>query len=180
MALMTGILEPLHFTYLFAAPILWIAYGFIGGVTDAVLYVLGSRAAINNGIIDALVMNSVFDVSLTKIYIPMIVGIIMTVAMYFTFVFLIVITLFVVLFYLGCINLFLINLFFKLGNVLTSCKGTVSRYVTAGSWSSTGVGNIFFQRATLTQKSKWRATHSTVNQKMKYIVPNEENIIYYL
>ncbi len=26
--------------------------------------------------------------------------------------------------------------------------------------SKSGVGNIFFQRATLTQKSKWRATHT--------------------
>ncbi|ONI39102.1 PTS sugar transporter subunit IIC [Candidatus Epulonipiscium fishelsonii] len=88
-ALMTGILEPLHFTYLFAAPILWLAYGLIGGITDAVLYILGAKSAIYSGIVDAVVLNSVFDISLTKIYIPIIVGIIMTAVMYFTFVFLI-------------------------------------------------------------------------------------------
>ena len=89
-AVMTGIIEPLHFTYLFAAPILWVVYGAVAGLTDSILYLLNCGAAVNNGIIDALVQNAVIDPGLTKIWLVAIVGIGMIAVMYYSFVFVIV------------------------------------------------------------------------------------------
>lgn len=84
-----GITEPLDFTYLFASPLLWLVHSLLAGFSEAMLWQLGVRTFVQNGLIDTVVTNSVFSPSITKVWLFVIFGLIMAVVWYLTFVFLI-------------------------------------------------------------------------------------------
>lgn len=88
-AVVAGITEPFDFTFLFISPLLWFVHGVITGVSEMLLWILGSRTFAVYGLLDTIVSNSVIDPRLSKIYIFFTVGIVMTAVWYFTFVFLI-------------------------------------------------------------------------------------------
>lgn len=88
-AVLAGITEPLDFTFLFASPLLWLVHSLLTAISETLLWALGSRTYILYGVIDTVVMNSVFPASVTRFYIPLIVGIIMTGVWFAIFVFLI-------------------------------------------------------------------------------------------
>lgn len=88
-ASVAGITEPLDFAFLFISPLLWLAHGIITGISETLLWILGSRTYALYGLLDTIVCNSVFSPKLTKIYIFFIVGILMTVVWYLVFTFLI-------------------------------------------------------------------------------------------
>lgn len=88
-AALAGITEPLDFTFLFASPLLWLVHSLLTAISETLLWALGSRTYFLYGIIDSVVMNSVFPPSITRFYIPIIVGVIMMAVWFVVFVFLI-------------------------------------------------------------------------------------------
>lgn len=88
-AAVAGITEPLDFTFLFASPLLWLVHSLLTAVSETVLWAVGARTYMLYGLIDTVVSNSVFSPSVTKFYLVIIVGIIMSVIWYFVFVLLI-------------------------------------------------------------------------------------------
>ena len=52
-----GVTEPLEFTFLFAAPALWLVYSVLDGLFQMIVYLIGVRVCATNGIIDFLVLN---------------------------------------------------------------------------------------------------------------------------
>lgn len=88
-AFAAGITEPLDFSFLFISPLLWFIHSIVTGISEVLLWVLGSRTYSLYGAIDTFICNSVIDISLTKAYIFIILGIIMTAVWYFVFKFLI-------------------------------------------------------------------------------------------
>lgn len=88
-ATIAGITEPLDFSFLFASPLLWLVHSLLTAVSETVLWGLGARTYMLYGLIDTVISNSAFHPSVTKFYLVIIVGIIMTVVWFFTFVFLI-------------------------------------------------------------------------------------------
>lgn len=88
-ASVAGITEPLDFTFLFASPLLWLVHSLLTAISETLLWALGARTYMLYGIIDTVVSNSVFSPTLTKFYLVLIVGAIMSVIWFFTFVFLI-------------------------------------------------------------------------------------------
>lgn len=88
-AVLAGITEPLDFTFIFASPLLWIVHSLLTAISETVLWALGSRTYILYGVIDTVVMNSVFPPSVTRFYIPILVGIVMTTIWFGIFVYLI-------------------------------------------------------------------------------------------
>lgn len=88
-ASVAGITEPLDFSFLFASPLLWFVHSLLTAVSEMLLWGLGARTYMLYGLIDTVVSNSVFSPSVTKFYLVIIVGLIMTVIWYFVFVLLI-------------------------------------------------------------------------------------------
>lgn len=88
-ALVAGITEPFDFSFLFISPLLWLVHGVLAGVSEVILWVLGSRTFAMNGLLDTIISNSVISPSLTKIYIFFLVGIVMTAVWFVVFTFLI-------------------------------------------------------------------------------------------
>lgn len=88
-AALAGITEPLDFTFLFASPLLWLVHSLLTAVSETLLWALGSRTYMLYGVIDSVVMNSVFPPNVTRFYIPIIVGLIMMAVWFVVFVFLI-------------------------------------------------------------------------------------------
>lgn len=84
-----GITEPIDFTFLFASPLLWLVHSLFTAVSETILWAVGARTYMLYGLIDTIVCNSVFSPSVTRFYLVIIVGLIMSVIWYFTFVFLI-------------------------------------------------------------------------------------------
>lgn len=84
-----GITEPLDFTYLFASPLLWFAHSVLAGLSEALLWQLGIRTFVKDGVIDTIVSNSVFSPSVTNVVWFVLFGFIMGFIWYVTFVFLI-------------------------------------------------------------------------------------------
>ncbi|AXY25719.1 PTS sugar transporter subunit IIC [Suicoccus acidiformans] len=84
-AVLAGITEPLDFTFAFQAPLLWLVHSLITGIGETVLWALGSRTYMLYGIIDSVVVNSVFSPSVTKFYITIIVGLIFSLIWYYVF-----------------------------------------------------------------------------------------------
>lgn len=84
-----GITEPIDFTFLFASPLLWLVHSLLTAVSETILWAIGARTYMLYGLIDTIVCNSVFSPNVTKFYLVIIVGLIMGVIWYFTFVFLI-------------------------------------------------------------------------------------------
>lgn len=56
-AVIAGITEPLEFTFIFAAPVLWFVYSVIDGLFQMITYMAGVRVCATNGILDFLVLN---------------------------------------------------------------------------------------------------------------------------
>lgn len=56
-AVIAGITEPLEFTFIFAAPLLWLVYSVIDGLFQMIVYILNVRVCATNGILDFLVIN---------------------------------------------------------------------------------------------------------------------------
>lgn len=56
-ACLVGVTEPLEFTFLFAAPALWLVYSVLDGLFQMIVYLVGIRVCATNGIIDFLVLN---------------------------------------------------------------------------------------------------------------------------
>lgn len=88
-ATIAGITEPLDFSFLFTSPLLWLVHSLLTAISETVLWGLGARTYMLYGLIDTVISNSAFNPSVTKFYLVIIVGIIMTVIWFFTFVFLI-------------------------------------------------------------------------------------------
>lgn len=88
-AAVAGITEPLDFSFLFASPLLWLVHSLLTAVSETILWGIGARTYMLYGLIDTVVSNSVFSPSVTKFYLVIIVGIIMSVVWYFVFVLLI-------------------------------------------------------------------------------------------
>ena len=76
-AVLAGITEPLDFTFLFVSPLLWFVHSLLTAISETLLWALGSRTYMLYGLIDTLVVNSVIPPSITRFWIPILVGIIM-------------------------------------------------------------------------------------------------------
>ncbi|MEO1772260.1 PTS transporter subunit EIIC [Candidatus Enterococcus ferrettii] len=88
-AAIAGITEPLDFTFLFISPLLWLVNSLLTAISETLLWALGARTYMLYGLIDTVVSNSVFSPSLTKFYLVIIVGLVMMVVWFVTFVYLI-------------------------------------------------------------------------------------------
>lgn len=88
-ASVAGITEPLDFSFLFASPLLWLVHSLLTAISETILWAVGARTYMLYGLIDTVVSNSVFSPSVTKFYLVIIVGIVMSIIWYFVFVFLI-------------------------------------------------------------------------------------------
>lgn len=64
-AVIAGITEPLEFTFIFAAPLLWFVYSVIDGLFQMFVYLLNVRVCATNGILDLLVINIPAGISRT-------------------------------------------------------------------------------------------------------------------
>lgn len=88
-AVLTGITEPLEFSFLFVSPILWLVHSVLDGLFQVLIVMLGARLPFAGGIIDALPSLVALPASLTKWYITLGVGIAAIPIWYFVFAFLI-------------------------------------------------------------------------------------------
>ncbi len=85
-----GVTEPIEFSFLFVAPILFVAHAVLAGSSFVVLNLLGCRAIGPNGFIDFLLYNLPLGVEKTRWPIYILVGVIYFVLYYVVFRFLIV------------------------------------------------------------------------------------------
>ena len=85
-----GVTEPLEFTFLFAAPALWLVYSVLDGLFQMIVYLVGIRVCATNGIIDFLVLNLPAGIGRTRWPLYVLVGLVEIVVMYLVFRFLIV------------------------------------------------------------------------------------------
>lgn len=88
-ACLVGTTEPLEFTFLFAAPVLWVVYSVLDGLFQMLVYIIGVRVCATNGIIDFLVLNLPAGVARTQWPVYVLVGLAEIVVMFFVFKFLI-------------------------------------------------------------------------------------------
>lgn len=84
-----GITEPLDFSFLFASPLLWFVHSLLTAISEVILWAIGARTYMMYGLIDTVVSNSVISPTLTKFYLVIIVGLLMSIVWYATFVILI-------------------------------------------------------------------------------------------
>lgn len=89
-ACLVGVTEPLEFTFLFAAPALWLVYSVLDGLFQMIVYLVGIRVCATNGIIDFLVLNLPAGIGRTRWPLYVLVGLVEIVVMYLVFRFLIV------------------------------------------------------------------------------------------
>ena len=89
-ACLVGVTEPLEFTFLFAAPALWLVYSVLDGLFQMIVYLVGIRVCATNGIIDFLVLNLPAGIGRTHWPLYVLVGLVEIVVMYLVFRFLIV------------------------------------------------------------------------------------------
>ena len=89
-ACLVGVTEPLEFTFLFAAPALWLVYSLLDGLFQMIVYLVGIRVCATNGIIDFLVLNLPAGIGRTHWPLYVLVGLVEIVVMYIVFRFLIV------------------------------------------------------------------------------------------
>lgn len=65
-AVLVGVTEPLEFSFLFAAPVLWVVYSVLDGLFQTLVYLLNVRVCATNGIIDFLVLNLPAGIARTR------------------------------------------------------------------------------------------------------------------
>lgn len=88
-AVIAGITEPLEFTFIFAAPLLWFVYSVIDGFFQMIVYVLNVRVCATNGILDFLVINLPAGIGKTHWPIYILVGLVEIVVIFVVFKFMI-------------------------------------------------------------------------------------------
>lgn len=84
-AVLVGVTEPLEFSFLFAAPVLWVVYSVLDGLFQMVVYLLHVRVCATNGIIDFLVLNLPAGVARTGWPVYVAVGLVEIVVVFFVF-----------------------------------------------------------------------------------------------
>lgn len=89
-ACLVGVTEPLEFTFLFAAPVLWLVYSVMDGLFQMLVYLVGVRVCATNGIIDFLVLNLPAGIGRTNWPLYVLLGLLEIAVMYVLFRFLIV------------------------------------------------------------------------------------------
>ena len=87
---LVGITEPVEFTFVFAAPLLWVVYSVIDGLFQMFAYMAGCHVCAYTGIIDFCVYNLPLGIGKTKWPIFILLGVIEAVVCYFVFKFMIV------------------------------------------------------------------------------------------
>lgn len=88
-SVLVGITEPLEFTFLFVAPVLWFVHSALDGIFEVILVALGGRTYAAGGLIDFLAYNLPAGIGRTKWPIFIAVGAVQLVVYYFVFKFLI-------------------------------------------------------------------------------------------
>ncbi len=84
-SIMSGITEPFDFLFLFISPLLWLVHSVLTGVFETILWVLGSKTFMTDGLIQLFTTNLVFKPSITRIYIFLLVGVLAVAVWYFAF-----------------------------------------------------------------------------------------------
>ena len=88
-AVIAGITEPLEFTFIFAAPLLWFVYSAIDGFFQMIVYVLNVRVCATNGILDFLVINLPAGIGKTHWPVYILVGLVEIAVIFVVFKFMI-------------------------------------------------------------------------------------------
>lgn len=88
-AVIAGITEPLEFTFIFAAPLLWFVYSVIDGFFQMIVYVLNVRVCATNGILDFLVINLPAGIGKTHWPVYILVGLVEIAVIFIVFKFMI-------------------------------------------------------------------------------------------
>ncbi|MBZ9686917.1 PTS transporter subunit EIIC [Clostridium estertheticum] len=88
-AVIAGITEPLEFTFIFAAPVLWFVYSVIDGLFQMLVYLFNVRVCATNGILDFLVLNLPAGISRTHWPIYVLIGLIEIAVIFIVFKFMI-------------------------------------------------------------------------------------------
>lgn len=88
-AVIAGITEPLEFTFIFAAPLLWFVYSVIDGLFQMFVYLLNVRVCATNGILDFLVINLPAGIGKTHWPVYILVGLVEIVVIFLVFKFMI-------------------------------------------------------------------------------------------
>ena len=88
-AVIAGITEPLEFTFIFAAPLLWFVYSVIDGLFQMLVYLVNVRVCATNGILDFLVINLPAGIGRTHWPVYILIGLIEIVVIFIVFKFMI-------------------------------------------------------------------------------------------
>ena len=88
-AVIAGITEPLEFTFIFAAPVLWFVYSVIDGLFQMLVYLCNVRVCATNGILDFLVLNLPAGISRTHWPIYVVIGLVEIAVIFIVFKFMI-------------------------------------------------------------------------------------------
>lgn len=88
-AVIAGITEPLEFTFIFAAPLLWLVYSVIDGLFQMIVYILNVRVCATNGILDFLVINLPAGIGKTHWPVYVLVGLVEIAVIFVVFKFMI-------------------------------------------------------------------------------------------
>lgn len=88
-AVIAGITEPLEFTFIFAAPLLWFVYSVIDGLFQMFVYLLNVRVCATNGILDFLVINLPAGIGKTHWPVYILVGLVEIAVIFLVFKFMI-------------------------------------------------------------------------------------------
>ena len=88
-AVIAGITEPLEFTFIFAAPVLWFVYSVIDGLFQMITYIVGVRVCATNGILDFLVLNLPAGIERTHWPVYILIGLIEIAVLFVVFKFMI-------------------------------------------------------------------------------------------
>lgn len=88
-AVIAGITEPLEFTFIFAAPILWFVYSVIDGLFQMITYIVGVRVCATNGLLDFLVLNLPAGIGRTHWPVYVLIGLVEIVVIFVVFKFMI-------------------------------------------------------------------------------------------
>ena len=88
---LTGITEPIEFTFLFAAPVLFVAHAILGACMSSLMYVFGVVGNFGSGLIDFLAINwlPMFSNHSAQVIVQIGIGLIFSVIYFFVFRFLI-------------------------------------------------------------------------------------------
>ena len=89
LVLVVGITEPFEFSFMFTAPLLWLAHSILDGASQVLIFVLGNRMSIDGGLLDAVIDVILLPMDLTHAWVLVPAAIVTIIVWYFVFVFLI-------------------------------------------------------------------------------------------